>query len=148
MLTVRFEFDSKGIEAAYEQAARNAEREMTRGIRKAAKEIALPIARRAVAGELPGTTTAGATAKGAYVRQRHPGAGINEYGGTRNDVIVPRNGSALSTPAGPRAKVSGPRTYRAKHALQRGVEQARPLMEKPILDATLDAYRQAGFQVS
>ncbi len=148
MMKITFRADTRQIEAAFAEASANAQREMQRGIREAAKQIALPVVRQEVTGKLPGVTTAGATAKGGYVRQTHPGAAINEFGGTRRDVIRPINAKALSTPAGPRAKVGGARVYTAKHALQRAAERASPLMEKPMLDAMLTAYRNAGFEVS
>lgn len=148
MMRITFRADTRQIEAAFAQASANAQREMLRGIRKAAKDVALPRVRQEVAGKLPGKTTAGASARGGYVRQRHPGAAIDEFGGTRRDVIRPKNGRALSTPAGPRAKVGGTRVYKGKHALQRAAERAAPLMEKPTQQAMLDAYRQAGFEVS
>lgn len=138
---ISMKVDASRAIAGLNAAAKSANQDAVKGIRKAAKDVALPIARNAVNGELPGTTTAGATSRGAYVGQRHPGAGVNEFGGTVSARIVPRNGRAVLTPYGPKAYVDGPRTYHAKHVLFRGVEQARPAMAKPIRDAILDAYR-------
>jgi hypothetical protein len=141
MPTVTMKIDTSHTTAALQAAASAAQREAVKGVRKAAKEVALPIVQREVHGRLPGTTHAGATQNGAYVEQRHPGAAIDEFGGTRSDEILPTNARALSTPAGPRAAVRGKRTYRASHALQRAAQHAAPAMEEPIKKAVLDAYR-------
>ena len=63
-------------------------------------------------------------------------------------MIVPKNGRAVRTPAGPRAKVAGARRYHASRALTQAVQRAKPLMEEPTKKALLDAYRKAGLDVS
>lgn len=148
MPSITFDIDTRAVDSAMLQAASAAGVEATKGIRAAAKDVALPIVRQAVAHKLPGKTTAGATAKGAYVQQTHPGAAIDEFGGVRRDVIVPKNAKALSTPAGPRAKVSGPRVYKKTLVLTHAAQRAREPMEAPTKKALLDAYRKAGFEVS
>lgn len=141
MVAIRIKVDTRAAVAGLRAASRAADKQAVKGVRKAAKEVALPIARTATAGELPGRTTAGATRKGAYVGQKHPGAAIDEFGGTRRDVIRPVTKRAVMTPYGPRALVSGPRVYPKKLVLTKAAERARPLMERPVKDAVLDAYR-------
>lgn len=140
MPSFHIEVDTRQTVASLNAAAKAANREAVKGVRRATKG-ALPIVRAEVARKLPGTTHAGATNNGAYYEQRHPGAPIVNYGGERNDEILPIKGRALVTPEGPRAAVTGSRTYRKTLALNNAVDKARPALVDPTQKAILDAYR-------
>lgn len=146
MPTIRFKDNSRQVTAAMRKGTADANREAVKGARVAANQV-LPQVRSDVAGKLPGTTRAGATNNGAYFAQVHPGAALVNYGGTRTDEILPKNAQALSTPAGPRARVGGARRYRKSLALNNAVQRVIPRMHEPIKQAILKAYAKAGFEI-
>jgi hypothetical protein len=145
---VKFETNADDVARAYQAAAKAANAKATKGLRQAAKDIVLPTVRAAVKGKLPGVTSAGATAKGAYVRQTHPGAALDDFGGVRNDTIAPVSAKELSTPAGPRQVVKGPRKYKGAHVWDPAVNRVRPQMNEAAQKIVLEAFKEQGFKVS
>ena len=140
------------------------------GLREAAEQEALPRVRMAGPSFAVAIWKAGATNRVAYITTRGPktldrAAGLLNYGGTVRGEIVPkrvkgqrkraareaageefksayrgRGPEALSTPFGPRARVSGPRHYRAKHYLERAVAESVPGVTSRFRDKALDVF--------
>ena len=140
------------------------------GLREAAEQEALPRVRMAGPSFAVALWKAGATNRVAYITTRGPksldrAAGLLNYGGTVRGAIVPkrvksqrkraareaageefksayrgRGPKALSTPYGPRARVSGPRHYRAKHYLERSVAESVPGVTSRFREKTLAVF--------
>ena len=137
-LTIRV--DSKAVLAGLKAARSDLNKDVKAGLTEVAVTIGVPEVRKAApnkSGKLAGSAKGGAIAQGAYVEVKTPYAGLLEFGGVRRDVIRPKKGKALTTPAGPRANVSGPRTYKAQHYMARAVAaalpKAKPLMEEAVI---------------
>lgn len=122
--------------AAAQHALAGARKEINRGVKDGlaaiVDEVALPFAKASApvkTGRYRSHIRAKSTATKAFLEVRKkdvPYAGLLNFGGTRRDVIRPKSGRALSTPAGPRGAVRGARRYRASHHLEKVVERTRP----------------------
>ncbi len=148
MAFLSFKTDTRDTEGAFNAAARAADKAATKGIREAARRVALPSLQSAVAHRLPGKTQVGATQRGAYARQKHPGAALDEFGGVRNDIIHRSNGKPLRTPDGPRAVVKGPRKYKPANVFVPAVQRLQPQMRRIEQEEVLKAFAAQGFKVS
>lgn len=140
------------------------------GLREAAEQEALPRVRAAGPSFAVAIWRAGATNTRAYITTRGKksldrAAGLLNYGGTVRGEIVPKRvkgarkraareaaggefkrayrgtgPKALSTPYGPRARVSGPRHYRGKHYLERAAVESLPGITNRFRDKALGVF--------
>lgn len=134
---IRIRVDDNGVARGLAQSVSIVRREANRELREGVKRITLPTAQRLSprkTGRLASRIRAGAAGNRGYIENKIPYAGLIEFGGTRRDVIRPRHGQALSTPAGAFARVSGPRVYRGQHKMQRAID----LSADEVLVAQLD----------
>ena len=162
--------DAEAVEREMRAAASRIPNMLRDGLREAAEREALPRVRMAAPAFTVAIWTAGATNRVAYITTRGPkwidrAAGLLNYGGTVRGEIVPkrvkgqrkraareaagetfkrgysgRGPKALSTPHGPRARVSGPRHYDAKHYLERAVAESVPGVTSRFRDKALDVF--------
>lgn len=127
--------------AAAQHALLAARKEINRGVKDGlaaiVEEVALPRARATApvkSGRYRSHIRAKSTTTRAFLEVRTkdvPYAGLLNFGGTRRDIIRPKNAKALRTPMGPRAAVKGPRRYKPSRHLEKVVEQTRAqVMEK------------------
>lgn len=139
---IRIRLDDRALVAGLQQSKRTLVREANRELRDSVRLITLPTAKNIFqrkSGQIASKMRAGAAGNRAFIENKHPAAGLLEFGGTRTDIIRPRAGGALRTPAGPRAVVKGPRTYHGKHRMAKAIE----LTSEELLDAQLDGIARA-----
>ena len=131
-----------GLMRGLQQSKRVIVKEANRELRQVVRDVTLPTAKNIFprrTGTIAGKMRAGAAGLRPFIENKHPAAGLLEFGGTRRDVIRPRAGGALRTPDGPRASVKGPRTYHGQHKMAKAIE----LTQDEMLDGQVDAMARA-----
>lgn len=137
--------DSAAVKQELKQARRIANKNVRDGIKRAIEEAVVPEAKRRAPGFVRMNIGAGSQRGSGYLtfvgkgRLRKAG-GLMNFGGTRKDVIRPKNGEAVLTPMGPRAEVSGPRKYKGKFFLQKGRDAGLPRFESIVMDYVMEAF--------
>lgn len=104
-------------------------REVTRGLREGA-ELVPPVARpllRSRTGRMASMYRVGTAGNTAFIRNRHPGAGVQEFGG----VIRPKG---------------TPITIRPQKAVTRAMEQKSEAIAEKVGDALDDFFQRAGWR--
>lgn len=104
-------------------------KEVTRGLRAGA-ELVPPAARpllRSRTGRMASMYRAGTAGNSAFIRNKHPGAGVQEYGGT----IRPK-GTAI--------------TIRPQQAVTRALDQKAEAVAEKVADGLDDFFRAAGWR--
>lgn len=139
---IRIRVQDNGVLAGLQASKRIVTREANRELRETVKAVTLPTAQRISprkTGRLASKIRAGAAGNRGYIQNTTPYAGLIEFGGTRRDVIRPRNKQALSFGGRAAAEVSTPRTYKGQHKMQKAIE----FTADEVLDAQLDAVARA-----
>lgn len=124
---IRIRVSDNGVAAGLQASKRTVQIEANRELKKLVNSVVLPTSRRIAprqSGALASKMRAGAAGNRGYIENKSPYAGIIEYGGTRRDVIRPRNGRALSFGGRAAAYVATPRTYQAQHKMQEAIEES------------------------
>lgn len=154
---VRVQVDMGELEKAsdeFKAARKDINQRLKIGMRKAGEDVALPYARRAVAGlriageSVPASLTVRASSSRAVITSTlkprlRRGFGWMEYGGANRGLLKPKSGKAVSTPWGPRAAVyrgNASAGGRGKPAVIKGgrrVETAIAKHQPQISDAVL-----------
>lgn len=104
-------------------------KEITRGLKQGA-ELVPPAARPLLnrrSGKMAGMYRAGASGNTAFVRNRHPGAGVQEFGGR----ISPKG---------------TPFTLRPQHAVTRALDMKAEAITGKVADALDNVFRAAGWR--
>lgn len=147
--------DAAKTTEAFKEARRGVNRATKAGVRLAGEKIVLPEARRRVpvkTGRLRESLIVRTSGTSGYLTTSLRGkqsrfVGLLEFGGTVRKPIRPRMKQALMTPWGPRAVIKKPRTYQARHFLQKSAEAKRQEFGERVLDEVLDVYRAEGFDI-
>jgi HK97 gp10 family phage protein len=137
----------------FKAARKQVDRRLREGLKTAGEKIALPEARRRApvkTGRLRASLVVKSRARDAVLTTSLAGkraryVGLLEWGGTVRAPIEPGKKKALLVNGQPVAKVTGPRTYRARHFLSGAIESKQPQIEQALLDETMKAFD--GFEV-
>lgn len=144
-LKISVKIDADRTSDEFKRIRRNARATAGEAAMRAGEKVALPAARRGAPGFIRTTLYVKRRGTSAVLTTRLPGkkarvVGLLEYGGTVRTVIKPKGARALSTPQGPRAAVSGPRTYKGKHFMSDAIHKHRRQIDEAILEETMQAF--------
>jgi hypothetical protein len=148
---VAVKIDADRVSREFAEARRDINRRTKDGLVRAGEKVALPAARlnagnlrvegRSVAGSLKvSSTTRTAYLQSAMRGRLNRAVGLLEHGGTVRTPIRPKRAQAIKTPWGPRAQVTGPRTYHGKHFLADAVSKNHGRIEEAIRDEVVKAF--------
>jgi HK97 gp10 family phage protein len=130
----RVEINDGPLRAAMQATRRELNQEVKGALLRAAEDVTLPVAKQLApvsSGALRASLIARATTRTVYLTTsltKSSGArrvGLLEFGGTRRDVIVPRQRRALAFDGVFAARIATPRTYRAQQFMTRARDMTR-----------------------
>jgi hypothetical protein len=151
---VEVKVDATKATEEFQRARRDVDKRLRIGLRTAGEKVALPEARRRApvkTGRLRSSLTVKSRARDAVLTTSLTGkraryVGLLEYGGTVRTTIEPKRKQAVVVNGQPVARVTEPRTYRARHFLSGAVDAKRRAIEQALLDETVKAFD--GFETS
>jgi hypothetical protein len=154
-IQVGFKIDAERGTDAFKRARRDFNKRMQGALERAGERAVLPDARRNAPSFVAPSLYVRVRGSTAFVTTRLRGklaraAGLLHWGGTIRKHLFPRKARALFWPGAshPVAAVRGPRTIAPKLYLSRAVEGNRPKVDRVVLEEMLDAFKDAGLEVS
>jgi acyl dehydratase len=140
--------DASKATEEFQHARRDADKRLRIGLRTAGEKVALPEARRRAphkSGRLRSSLVVKSRARDAVLTTSLTGKkaryiGLMEYGGTVRTTIEPKRKKAIVINGQPVARVTEPRTYRARHFLSGAVDAKHREIDQALLDETLKAF--------
>lgn len=145
--------DDKAFQNGVTAARRDIRRREKQATVRAGEKTILPKARAITPTFLKGTLAVRADWHGGMLtvlgkRTLKRAAGLLNFGGTRRDVLKPKQGEALVVNGQPYKAIKGPRVYRAKHFMEKGVSAGIDEFGDAYKLELLDAFANQGMQVS
>lgn len=126
-MTITVSIDDDAVLAGLRAQRRAINQDVKKTTLVAAEKTVLPTTKRLAPSIIRGPLIARSTTRGAYLTTSARGrwrrvTGLLNFGGTVKATIVPKSAKALKFNGRYAARVTGPRTYKAKEFMQRSVE--------------------------
>ena len=146
-MQIRVKIDAERVSAEFKQASRDIRQRTKAGLLEGAKRAALPRVRAGAPSIVDPVLTARATTKSAYIttqgrKVQDRITGLLNFGGTVTTKIAPKKKQALALRGlgVVVAAVDTPRRYRGSHFIEKGVDAARPEIERTTLVEVMKAF--------